>query len=70
MFIGKNSTNCQIWYFRTKDYNYSHPAKEATDDKEKLQPIVGHVSMVTDMVNKKKRYLWFLHEITNAFVFF
>lgn len=53
MFIGKNSTNCQIWYFLIKNFNYSHPAKEAVDDEEKLQPILGHVSMVTDMVNQE-----------------
>ncbi|CEP06891.1 hypothetical protein [Parasitella parasitica] len=29
---------------------YCHPVKEAIEGEEKLQPIVGHVSMVTDML--------------------
>jgi hypothetical protein len=35
----------------------SHPMENADAESEQLQPIVGHVSMVTDMVKEKKKII-------------
>ena len=49
-------------------FHFSHPNKNQEDQKEaeKLEPIVGHVSMVTDMVSvHHPPYSFFILEKTN-----
>lgn len=42
---------CMLHIDHHINLSHSHPAEQGAEGQEKLQPIVGHVSMVTDMVS-------------------